>query len=198
MDINIKKLVSKEKEVDNFISIMSIEEALKQLEWYFERDDGLYADLTTRHAFKILKQEFCKDIINKTDLHKYKEPMMDIVSTKKLENGGKNMTLDEAIRHAEEVAEFYQNVVDTEMQGNIPVSALYCDDTEMIETHLKQCQKDANEYRQFAEWLKEYQRMFGVVEDIKKQINSPNRNTCDYFIVDQIENIIIEYENGKR
>lgn len=29
-----------------------------------------------------------------------------------------------------------------------------------------------------------------AIEEIKVEINSPNRNTCDYFIVDQIEKIV--------
>ncbi len=31
-----------------------------------------------------------------------------------------------------------------------------------------------------------------MIEGITEEINSPNRNSCDYFIVDQIERIIKE------
>lgn len=32
-----------------------------------------------------------------------------------------------------------------------------------------------------------------VIDRIMAQINTPNRGTCDYFIVDKIEEIISEY-----
>lgn len=33
-----------------------------------------------------------------------------------------------------------------------------------------------------------------VLEEIRAEINSPNRGTCDYFIVDKIEEIIDKYK----
>lgn len=33
-----------------------------------------------------------------------------------------------------------------------------------------------------------------VLDKIKEEINSPNRGTCDYFIVDRIEEIINKYK----
>ena len=33
-----------------------------------------------------------------------------------------------------------------------------------------------------------------VLDEIEKEINSPNRGTCDYFIVDRIEEIIDKYK----
>lgn len=33
-----------------------------------------------------------------------------------------------------------------------------------------------------------------VLDKIEKEINSPNRGTCDYFIVDRIEEIIDKYK----
>ena len=33
-----------------------------------------------------------------------------------------------------------------------------------------------------------------VLDKIEKEINSPNRGTCDYFIVDRIEDIINKYK----
>lgn len=35
-----------------------------------------------------------------------------------------------------------------------------------------------------------------VLEQIKAEINLPNRGTCDYFIVDRIEEIIDKYISG--
>jgi hypothetical protein len=34
-----------------------------------------------------------------------------------------------------------------------------------------------------------------VLDEIEKEINSPNRGTCDYFIVDRIEEIINKYKS---
>ena len=36
----------------------------------------------------------------------------------------------------------------------------------------------------------EVERYKQAIEDIKAEINTPNRNRCDYFIVDQIEKIV--------
>lgn len=33
-----------------------------------------------------------------------------------------------------------------------------------------------------------------IIDKIEKEINSPNRGTCDYFIVDRIEEIIDKYK----
>ena len=35
-----------------------------------------------------------------------------------------------------------------------------------------------------------------VAEKIRAEINSPNRGTCDYFIVDRIEEIIDKYKSS--
>ena len=70
------------------------------------------------------------------------------------------MTLDEAIKHAEEVAEENQRVVDTGIVfDDVTVDMLYCDDTEVIEEHLANYQKCAEQHRQLAEWLKDYKRL---------------------------------------
>lgn len=36
-----------------------------------------------------------------------------------------------------------------------------------------------------------------ILDKIRAEINSPNRGTCDYFIVDRIEEIINEYKAEK-
>ena len=59
------------------------------------------------------------------------------------------MTLDEAIKHCEEVAEELRNVDMGELD------ALYCGDTECIEARKNDCIECANEHKQLAEWLKE-------------------------------------------
>lgn len=70
------------------------------------------------------------------------------------------MTLDEAIKYAEEVAEENQRVVDTGIVfDDVTIDMLYCDDTEVIEEHLVNYRRRAGEHRQLAEWLKDYKRL---------------------------------------
>lgn len=70
------------------------------------------------------------------------------------------MTIDEAIKHAEEVAEENQRVVDTGIVfGDVTIDTLYCDDTEVIEEHLANYQRCAQERRQLAAWLKELKQL---------------------------------------
>ena len=38
--------------------------------------------------------------------------------------------------------------------------------------------------------------LLNVINDIQAEINTPNRGTCDYFIVDRIEEIINKYKAG--
>lgn len=72
------------------------------------------------------------------------------------------MTLDEAIKHIEKVAEENQRIVDTGILfDNVTIDMFYCDDTEVIEEHLANYQKCAERHRQFAEWLKDYKRLLG-------------------------------------
>lgn len=66
------------------------------------------------------------------------------------------MTLEEAIKNEEEVAEENQRVVDTGIVfDDVTIDMLYCDDTEVIEEHLANYQRCADEHKQLAEWLKE-------------------------------------------
>ena len=70
------------------------------------------------------------------------------------------MTLDEAIKQAEEVAEENQRVVDTGIVfDDITIDEFYCDDTEAIAEHLVSCETCSEEHRQLAEWLKDYKRL---------------------------------------
>lgn len=36
-----------------------------------------------------------------------------------------------------------------------------------------------------------------VLDKIEKEINSKNRGTCDYFVIDRIEEIINKYKAGR-
>ena len=70
------------------------------------------------------------------------------------------MTLDEAIKHAEEVAEENETVANTRtFEDGYTVDEMYCDDTECINEHLDRCLACADEHRQLAEWLKELKHL---------------------------------------
>ncbi len=80
------------------------------------------------------------------------------------------MTIDEAIKQAEETAEYNQYVVDTHhITDDISLDELYADDTEIIEEHLIGYKKYADDYRQLAEWLKDYKRLL-------------EQQTCEYCV----------------
>ena len=69
------------------------------------------------------------------------------------------ISLDEAIRHAEEQADLLEE------------SAQGCDLTDKVEQEIA-CKsgKCAEEHRQLAEWLKDYKRLLEQIEDIKAEI----------------------------
>lgn len=70
------------------------------------------------------------------------------------------MTLEEAIKNEEKIAEENQRVVDTGIVfDDVTIDMLYCDDTEVIEEHLANYQECAERHRQFAEWLKELKQL---------------------------------------
>ena len=66
------------------------------------------------------------------------------------------MTLDEAIQRENKIAEENQKIVDTQIVfGDVSISELYCDDTEVIEEHLSNYRKCAEYHKQIADWLEE-------------------------------------------
>lgn len=70
------------------------------------------------------------------------------------------MTLGEAIKNMETIAEENQRVVDTRIvSDDVTIDMLYCDDTEVIDEHLANYQKVAENYRQIADWLKELKQL---------------------------------------
>lgn len=70
------------------------------------------------------------------------------------------MTLDEAIKTEENIAEENQKVVDTGILfDDVTIDMPYCDDTEVIEEHLANYQICAERHRQLAEWLQELKRL---------------------------------------
>ena len=70
------------------------------------------------------------------------------------------MLLDEAIKHAEEVAR-------KEQEKGFDSNTYHNCETE----YGRKCYKCAAEHRQLAEWLKDYKRLLGVIEDIKAELS---------------------------
>ena len=70
------------------------------------------------------------------------------------------MTLNEAIKHAEEVAEenskSYEEWLACKNRGNVGWSK---SDIEAVDKSIEQCKKCAEEHRQLVEWLKDYKRL---------------------------------------
>ena len=99
------------------------------------------------------------------------------------------MTLDEMIKHAEEVAEKNETQAKKwqkeggEKWGKTTV-----------------CRERAEEYRQIAEWLKDYQGLFERIKQARAEIedridNYPDRNISEYEdCLAIIDNIIKEHE----
>lgn len=70
------------------------------------------------------------------------------------------MTIDETIKKMEMIAEDNQRVVDTHIvYDDVTIDMLYCDDTEVIEEHLANYQRCADQHRQLVEWLKELKQL---------------------------------------
>lgn len=89
------------------------------------------------------------------------------------------MTIDEAIKHCEEVAEELRNVDMGELD------ALYCGDTECIEARKNDCIECAREHEQLAEWLKEL-RQFKEQEPCEDCVSRQ-------AVTDTVENTIAKY-----
>lgn len=91
------------------------------------------------------------------------------------------LTLEEAIKHCEEVAERQETNANSFENGD-----------DFDKSLVENCLECAEEYRQLSEWLKELKTYRNAITEMKKWINSNNRGNADYFIVDKIEGIIEE------
>ncbi len=88
------------------------------------------------------------------------------------------MSIDEAIKQIEEIAEDNQKVVDTHRFADmLTIEEIYCDDTEIIEEQLAGYQKCAEEHRQLAEWLKELKQLREQTKWIPVTENTPPKGT---------------------
>ncbi|MBR3125029.1 MAG: hypothetical protein IKF42_06315 [Mogibacterium sp.] len=108
------------------------------------------------------------------------------------------MEIDEAIKRCEEVAEENQKVVDTGIVfDDVTIDMLYCDDTEVIDEHLANYQRCANEQRQLAEWLKDYKRLLEqppILDEIRAEIKklSPTPTAEDVIDGNEIKEAVWE------
>lgn len=73
------------------------------------------------------------------------------------------MSLDEAIKHAEEVAEENQAIVDS------------CD---YYGENMAKCEECAEEHRQLAEWLKELKELRGKYARLRRECNEVIDEVC--------------------
>lgn len=70
------------------------------------------------------------------------------------------MTIDEAIKQIEYIVEDNQKVIDTHhISDELTIEEIFCDDTEIIEERLAAYKKRTDDFRQLAEWLKDYKRL---------------------------------------
>ena len=66
------------------------------------------------------------------------------------------MTIDYVIAREKRIHEENQKVVDTHLlQGKFTLEELYCDDTEVIEEHLRYYRFASEYHKHIAEWLEE-------------------------------------------
>lgn len=96
------------------------------------------------------------------------------------------MTIDEAIQDYLETIESQEKFIESCNyqidNGNL--------DEEFGLIQISDCNQCAEEFRQLVQWLIDYKRLLKAKEKIKDLINSSNRGSCDYFIVDQIEEVL--------
>ena len=70
------------------------------------------------------------------------------------------MTIDEIIVKEKEIADEFQNTVDTHMvNSGHSLEEMYCDDTEVIEENLKRCKKLSDYHNTIANTMRKYQKI---------------------------------------
>ena len=110
------------------------------------------------------------------------------------------MTLDEAITHAEEVAEENEQAekawIDCKNRGTHGWSeATFYD----VNSSITRCNKCAAEHRQLAEWLKELRELRDAIKDVKteaektkEQVYDAPKDVCesDYWVREGIDFVL--------
>lgn len=100
------------------------------------------------------------------------------------------MTLDEAIRHAEEVAEQQMQRIDN--LSDIPRFGSSDEDIKLIE----KCEECAEEHRQLAEWLRDYKRLLDVADSNVGKIDIADGDMV-VSLNDRINDLISAIENDE-
>ena len=107
------------------------------------------------------------------------------------------MTLEEAIKHAEEVAENKEKAINL-AKGNPD-----CPMLSMSEKGITEYKKCINEHRQLAEWLRELKRLKQDIENIQSEVRDLNRyqfpgyGSKVYYDADAVNDIIKTYFGGE-
>ena len=74
------------------------------------------------------------------------------------------MTIDEIIAKEKEIADEFQNTVDTHMvNSGCSLEEMCCDDTEVIEENLKRCKELSDYHNQIADTMHKYQQIKEIV-----------------------------------
>ena len=108
------------------------------------------------------------------------------------------MTLDEAIKRENKIAEENQKIVDTEIVfDDVSLSQLYCDDTEVIEEHLSNYRKCAEYHKQLAEWLELLKWYQQGMEDIPSESGVLPKDVYHAGYNKAIDDFIAKCENAK-
>ena len=75
------------------------------------------------------------------------------------------MTIDEIIAKEIEIAQEFQEVIDTHITGgSFSLEEMYCDDTEVIEEHLQRCKVFADYHTQIANTMHKYQQIQEIMD----------------------------------
>lgn len=107
------------------------------------------------------------------------------------------MTLDEAIKHAEEVAEEQEKAAKEWHENQVRKCELIRF-AEMDYTHENECKKCADEHRQLAEWLKDYKRLLEQQPSEDSVSRKAVFETIDDCNSDGLKGIFCSYDDGER
>lgn len=107
------------------------------------------------------------------------------------------MTLDEAIKHAEEVAEEQEKAAKEWHENQVRKCELIRF-AEMDYTHENECKKCADEHRQLAEWLKDYKRLLEQQSSEDSVSRKAVFETIDDCNSDGLKGIFCSYDDGER
>lgn len=78
------------------------------------------------------------------------------------------MSIEEIIARETEIAQEFQEVIDTHMTNdNFSLEEMYCDDTEVIDKKLKQSKKLSDYHNTIANTMRKYQKIKEIINNAK-------------------------------